>query len=338
MKLATMALLLTAASSAQVSSTQLPLDDAIRVAEFYRLTAQCQDQLWEGWSQTPAPLLLLTKDKEFLTHHPAPPKEFEKVSDTWYRRPRHFPPSLQATFPAFGPPSVIVIGEPENTESKTSTPGLFTVMHEHFHQLQNWQANYFSSLEKLGLSRGDRTGMWMLDYPFPYERPEVAQAFRELRDLLLACLEEADAVRFRDQAGQYLDRRKRFFARLSSDDRKYLAFQLWQEGIARYTQVKAAEAAARYQPSSQYQALADFESFAHYAQRARTDTLRELREIDLIRSKRTAVYCFGAGEGFLLDRLNSRWKQSYFERLLSTDELFENLMPQDSRKPEPARP
>jgi hypothetical protein len=84
--------------------------------------------------------------------------------------------------------------------------------------------------------------------------------------------------------------------------------------------------------------LADFESFAHYAQRARTDTLRELREIDLTRSKRTAVYCFGAGEGFLLDRLNPRWKQSYFEHLLSTDELFENLMPNDGRKPEPARP
>jgi hypothetical protein len=91
---------------------------------------------------------------------------------------------------------VIVIGEPANTESKTSTPWLFTVMHEHFHQLQNLQPNYFSSLERLGLSRGDRIGMWM-QYPFSYERPEVAQGFREVRDLLLACLEEPDAVRFR---------------------------------------------------------------------------------------------------------------------------------------------
>jgi hypothetical protein len=127
-------------------------------------------------------------------------------------------------------------------------------MHEHFHQLQNLQPNCFSSLERLGLSRGDRIGMWMLNYPVPYEGPEVSQGFREVRDLLLACLEEPDAVRFRDQAAQYLDCRKRFFVRLSSDDRRYLAFQLRQEGIARYTQVKAAEAAAQYQPSSEYQA------------------------------------------------------------------------------------
>ena len=30
------------------------------------------------------------------------------------------------------------------------------------------------------------------------------------------------------------------------DDRKYFSFQLWQEGVARYIQIKSAEAAADY--------------------------------------------------------------------------------------------
>lgn len=97
--------------------------------------------------------------------------------------------------------------------------------------------------------------MWMLNYPFRYEQPEVAQAFRELRDLLLTTLAEPDPVQFRGQAAKYLDRRKRFFAGLGADDRRYLAFQLWQEGIARYTQVRAAAAAAQYRPSPEYRAF-----------------------------------------------------------------------------------
>src|SRR5579864_9660806 len=160
-------LLLAAALFAQSPAPQLPPDDAVRLQEFYRLSAEIQDKIWPGWSHTPTPLLLVTPKTEFLTHHPLPPAEFKKVGEDSYARPRQFQTALLATFPAFGPPSVIVIGEPKNTESKTSTPWLITLMHEHFHQLQNAQTRYFAAVENLGLSHGDTTGMWMLNYPFP---------------------------------------------------------------------------------------------------------------------------------------------------------------------------
>ena len=115
----------------------------------------------------------------------------------------------------------------------------------------------------------------------------------------------------------------RSFARLSSDDHKYLSFQLWQEGIARYTEIKAAEAAAQYQPTAEYAALSDFEPFTSYAVRIRTETLNELRQADLAKSKRLAVYSFGAAEGLLLDQIDPSWKDRYFKRLLSTDSFFE---------------
>jgi hypothetical protein len=316
-------LLLTISAFAQTPAAQLDGDDAVRIREFYRLTAQIQNQIWHDWSRTPAPLLLVTPHTEFLMHRAEPPEGFQKVGDDLYARSRQFPTNLLATFPAFGPPSVIVIGEPKNTASKTSTPWVIMLMHEHFHQLQNVQPHYYEAVQDLGLSRGDNTGMWMLNYPFPYEKPDVAQSFAALRDLLLSAVNETDKEKFATLAKQYIGERQKFFARLSSDDHKYLSFQLWQEGIARYTEIKAAEAAALYQPTAEYAALSDFEPFTKYAGTVRSETLNELRGADIVKSKRLAIYSFGAAEGLLLDRIDPNWKDRYFKHLLSTDSFFE---------------
>lgn len=302
---------------------QLPTDDATRMQQFYRIAAQVEDGLWPGWSKIPAPLMLVTPDAEFLTHHPAPPAEMKKIGDDLYARPRQFPLNLQATFPAFGPPSVIVIGEPANTDSKTSTPWVITVMHEHFHQFQNAQPGYFDAVKGLDLSKGDTTGMWMLNYPFPYEKPEVVQGFVQLRDLLVRTLDEKDQEKFTALAKEYVAERRKFFGSLSADDRKYFNFQLWQEGIARYTEVKSADASSNCQPTAEFAALSDYEPFSTYAARVRAKMFKELKQADLAQWKRGVVYSFGAGEGFLLDRINPNWKADYFKRMLSLEPYFD---------------
>ena len=299
----------------------LPQADGVRMREFYRLSAAVENDVWPNWSRISAPLLLVTPQGEFLTHYSAPPKGFTRIGDDIYVRPRQFPVNLQATFPAFGPSAVIVIGEPENTSSKTSTPWLVTVMHEHFHQLQDSQPHYFDDVEHLGLSRGDQTGMWMLNYPFPYQ--DVSQSFSHLRDLLLAAASEPDAQKFEHAAQEYIAARKQFFARLSPDDRKYLSFQLWYEGIARYTELKVAEAAANYRPTPEYAALPDYQSFAEYADKVKRDSLDELRNADIGKLKRLVVYPWGAGEGLLLDRLHAGWRNEYFAHPFSLDFFFE---------------
>lgn len=316
-------LLLIPGLAQDVSSPKLSADNGVRIKEFYRLAAEVQDGIWLGWSRIPAPLILVTPDGEFLTHHPAPPKEWKSVGDATYTRPRQFPPSFQATFPAFGPPAVMVVGEPANTASKASAPWLFMVMHEHFHQLQWAQPGFIDAVNALGLSRGDTSGMWMLNYPFPYEKPDVARGFVELRDLLMRTLGEWDDANLRKLARTYVEHRKKFFAQLLEDDRKYFSFQLWQEGIARYTEVKSSEGAAKYDPTAEFAALPDFEAFSSYAVRARANTLNELKQADLATWKRTVVYSFGAAEGMLLDRLRPGWKEQYFKRMLSTDSYFE---------------
>ena len=135
-------------------------------------------------------------------------------------------------------------------------------------------------------------------------------------------MNETDNGKFAGLASRYLEERRKFFLRLSSDDHKYLAFQLWQEGIARYTEIKVAETAANYRPTREFAALPDFEAFADYAARPREETLAELKRVELAKTKREIVYSFGATEGLLLDRLNPGWKAGYFGHLLSNDTLF----------------
>ena len=314
--------LLLSASLVAQAPKPLPADDAARIAEFYRLAPQIQDKIWPNWSKTPAPLLLITTDAEYLTHFPEPPKDFHKTGDDLYTRPRQFPSNMQATFPAVGLPAVIVIGEPKATQSQTSTPWLFVVVHEHFHQLQWAQPDYLKAINDLGLSKGDKTGMWMLNYPFPYEVPEVAESFSHLRDSLLAALSEVDQQKFAPLLKQYLKERKDFMSQFLPGDRKYVSFQLWQEGVARYTQIKAAEAAADYQPSPAFAALPDYTPFSTYALTARARTLDELKHIDLAQSKRESFYSFGAAEALLLDRINPEWKSQYFQHPMTTEPLF----------------
>jgi hypothetical protein len=217
---------------------------------------------------------------------------------------------------------VIAIGQPSLTASKTSTPWEIVVMHEHFHQLQDAQTGYFQAVAALGLSHGDQAGMWILNYPFPYTNAAVVRTFAELRDQLLLTVGSPDGRKFRSASKHYLAMRRAFFAQLSPDDHKYLSFQLWQEGIARYTQIAVAESAAGYHPTEAYQRLPDYEPFSGAASKLRSSTLQELRTVNLTKAGRVAVYSFGAVEGKLLDRINPQWKSEYFQHMLTTDPLF----------------
>ena len=112
---------------------QLSTDDRTRVAEFYRFAAANQEGLWPGWSEVSAPLLLVTAQGEFLTHNTKMSEGFRKVDDDYLWRERQFPTNMMATFPALGERSLIIIGQPANTDAKTSTSWIFFAMHEHFH-------------------------------------------------------------------------------------------------------------------------------------------------------------------------------------------------------------
>lgn len=287
------------------------------------------ERVWKGWSKAPFAVLLVTPEYEFLVRHPQPSKEFISIgydsllkSEVYFRK-RVFKPDLLATFPAVGGVSTIIIGQPENTEARTSTRWVVTLFHEHFHQMQDSQPDFYKEAHALGLARGDETGMWMLNFPFPYERTEVKEQFSTMSRALADALRAPQRKDFNDKLSIYLAARKRFEQWLAPDDYKYFSFQLWKEGAARYTEYRIAkEAAAHYKPSKEFASLKDFTSFGDDARQMLDRIMNDLEKMSLDQRQRTALYPFGAAEAMLLDRANPKWQKLYFTEKFFPDKFF----------------
>jgi hypothetical protein len=293
--------------------------DRVRLAEAFRIGDTLGNRIWSGWTTAPFAVLLVTPEYEYLIRHPKPSPDFILMnydsllkSNVYYRK-RTQPPNLLATFPIVGGVSTIVIGQAENTAKKTSTPWVVTMLHEHFHQLQYSQPGYYDAVNELNLTHGDKSGMWMLNYPFPYDWPEMKHHFSLLSTLLAAALQAKDNADLSTKLSAYLKQRTELENTLSPDDYRYFSFQLWQEGIARYTEYRIAKlAAGAYRPSKAFRSLKDYEAFDQVAGEIKLGILDQLTNVKLEESKRVTFYALGAGEGLLLDRLNPRWRESYF--------------------------
>ena len=320
-------LLVTTVTAAAQDKPSLPEIDRVRLVEAFRVADMLGDRIWPGWSKAPFAVILVTPDHEFLLRHPKPSPDFTRLgfdprlkSNVFYRK-RQFPPHWLATFPAVPGSmiSTIVIGQAENTSVKTSTPWVITLLHEHFHQLQDSQPNFYPEVNALGLSGGDQSGMWMLNYPFPYERKEVQDQFAEMSMRLAEAIQSPSARRLRS----YSAAREKFQSMVSAADDRYLRFQLWKEGIARYTEYHVARAAAsNYRPTKEYRALSDYRSFADLANETRDRIFRQLKTQKLGESKREVVYSFGAAEGLLLDLIRPGWRRRYLAHKFDLGKMF----------------
>jgi hypothetical protein len=304
--------------------------DRIRLAEAFRLADSLGDQLWPGWSSAPFAVLLVTPDQEFLVRHPKPTPEFTRLMEVAvlgapvWSRPRQFEVNLLASFPAVGAVPTIVIGQPENTAAKTSTPWVLTLLHEHFHQMQYAQPGYYAGVNALGLARGDQQGSWMLNFPFPYGKPEVQAQFAVMCARLDAALAEERGAPAAFAVRAYLDAKRALGKLLTPDDYKYFGFQLWQEGIARYTEYRMGElAAAGYEPSQGFAALPDFTSYAAASRAIRDRVHAQLAATKLGDAGRSAFYPVGAAEGLLLDRVNPAWRGRYAGAEFTLDGLLD---------------
>jgi hypothetical protein len=314
-------------ATSSVSAVALAPDDRIRIAEAFRLAAAVGDEIWPAWTSAPFAILLVTPEREFLLRHPRPSPEFTKVgydsllATDVFVRARKFAPNLLATFPAVGGVSTIVVGQPAAT-GKNSTEWVLTLLHEHFHQLQTSRPGYFARVDSLGLSRGDQTGMWMLNYAFPYDSARVRSLFATLTqrlDSALAATTDAErATRWASVRTARADLR----AALTPDDDRYLAFQMWQEGVARYTELAVARfAASHYTPSAAFAALPDFVPYATAAATIESNVRAGLRGSSLERGNRVAFYPAGAAHALMLDHIAPDWRSHYFDRAMALDTL-----------------
>ena len=323
-------LLLAAQVALANEKPRIPEVDRIRLAEAFSIGERLGDSVWKGWDKAPFAVLLVTAENEFLIRHPSPSADFAPLgydsllkSNLYYRK-RTQRTDLLATFPAVGGVSTIVIGQAENTTAKTSTEWVVTILHEHFHQLQSSHPDYYAQVEALNLSRGDQSGMWMLNFAFPYKENKIAERFSALGKLLALALGAEKKSEFSVRLKAYLQARLEFQQMLNPDDYRYFSFQVWQEGIARYTEYRIADLAAKkYKPGKEFRALKDYTSFKEVADSILNKRiLSNLSTLQLENSERLVFYPFGAAEALLLDRANPDWQSRYFTEKFYVDRYF----------------
>ena len=290
--------------------------DKIRIREALKISSQYGDKLWQGYNSVPFAILLVTDSTEFLLYHPNPSSDFRKLgrddilnTDVYYRKTQ-FDTHLLATFPAVNGLSCIVIGTPENT-NKNSTEWIITLLHEHFHQYQYAYPDYYESVNNLNLSNGDQTGMWMLNYPFPYDSMQIIKQYEPYSFALYKTITSANNKEFYQNVIQYIAERKKLKEKLTPSDYRYFSFQIWQEGLARYTEYKYLELLKDYTPTKEVTLLPDFESFKSLKTKMYSRAIKDLLDNKLNKEKRICFYSTGLAEGLILDKLNKNWREKY---------------------------
>jgi len=289
-------------------------DDKIRIREAINLSP-AGNKLWDNFHSVPFVILLITDSSEYLMNHPNPSTDFvlsgtdEVLRTKVFFRKKVFNPHFLATFPAVNGVPTIVVGTPANT-NKASTEWIITLLHEHFHQYQMTFPKYHENVNSLDLSGGDQTGMWMLNYPFPYDSIPVMEQYNQLTKALALAL-NAPQKNFPLQLKNYITERRKFKALLSPADYRYLTFQLWQEGIARYTEYKFLELLQDKLLSKEVARIKDHTTFKDGKLKLYKNEMNNILTMKLDEGKRICFYSLGFGEGLLLDRINKNWRKNY---------------------------
>lgn len=313
-------LLLAGNAGAQAApSTRSLLAEARQLAGIYG------ERIWPGMSGAPFSVLLLYPGHDVLSCASAASADFTELPqlhgaqcNEWIRSAGSLPRSTQASLFLQGIPGpVMVSGTPRET---AASPGswILTALHEHFHQMQMARPGYQQGVQALGLANGDETGMWMLNFPFAYDDQQSGLALQAMAHDLTAILQEPDPGMRRMLEIAYAKARPDRMAQLADADRKYAELQLWQEGVARYTELRFAE----YGAVAQTQGWQSPIDYAALEMNLRDNLLRQLRTARLPTDKRDLFYPLGAAEALILDDLDPVWHERYFGGHYSMAPLF----------------
>jgi hypothetical protein len=292
----------------------LPSDDVVRIVEAHRLRARVAESVWPVWTRTRFTLLLITPQRELLFGYSSPPQGFELLCSAEppighvYWRERALSPQLVATLAVFDSMPTIVAGGALDT-GQSSSAWVITLLHENFHQYQMGLPGYHEAVERLGLSEGGDSGLWMLGYPFPYDDPSIAGGFRRLSRRLAALLRQGSTPASRQA---FWSEWRTFSRSLAPQDSRYMQLQLWQEGVARYVEIRTAVAAAReFSPSTDFRRLTDHTTFAEVAALRWEGLLESLESLELSAMRRLAFYDVGAALAVLLELDGESWRDCY---------------------------
>ena len=273
------------------------------------------DSIWENISKTPLRILLITDSLEYLFNHNNPGKSFvlfqydSLLNKNIYVRPRMFPPFLRATFPAVNGLDCIVVGNPKNT-NKSNEDWVVMLLHEHFHLYQGENPLYKENVALLAQKIAKDSENWMLDYDFPYNDPTINKLFKEYSNSIYETYLSLNKVDFMEKMNIYIAKELEIQNQLTSNDNDYFRFQIWQEGIATFTELKYLEALNNSSKHFKEIYVLDFTLKNNELIKAYTSNFLTN---DLSKDKRNVFYSIGLLEGIIKDETNPKWKTDYFK-------------------------
>ena len=275
------------------------------------------DSFWPTWKEVPGHILLVDDEREYLFGSNYTDSTFQDSCDGIPSRPATMNKQFLATFPYINYQPTIIIGTPENT-NKSPLDWTITLLHEHFHQLQFSHPNYYASQKELNLDKGDQTGMWMLNHPFPYEEADVVAKINELAENLLSLHRNTSSKKV---LSRHVILKEELKTIIGEEHYRYLNLQLWQEGFARFLELSVLTywiekfdqiEQDRFQKRELVSYLDDY----------RSKILSSLKDNPINESKRVYFYALGTAEAMLIKAENPNWKSAYFDELFSTDHLL----------------
>jgi hypothetical protein len=321
-----------------------PLDKA-RLAEALNIKSRLGASLWPDWAASRHPLILWNQAYEFLVDYPGqPPAGWEIVpqdsfnGQAYYRREAKNPQNFAVpvgdgwagsmaektemdvfmieTFRSLFPTPLKQIF-PYRVLIQPSETQIGGVLHEDFHVFEQEAAPQKLLKAEAAHRSGDQ-----------YEAASEAfkAEFKQEADLLARALQAESNTEAADLVRQFLQVRenRRNTTHLDQALVDYERWLEWEEGMAKYVEVKAYRLASQTPDYVPLPGMADDPYFKGY----KKFNSRWSQELVQLRnpsgSFETRFYNTGMAESFLLDRLDPDWKNS----VMQTGVFLEDLLRQ----------
>ena len=180
------------------SIPRMRMEDRIRVHEAEFIYKKYGNQVWPGLTRVPFTLIVVYDSTEFLINCPKPGMDFRNVgydsilnTQVYVRRARN-PDNSMAVLPVVNGQNSIVAGVPENT-GLSSTAWIIALLREHFLHYIYQDPDYVYDVNKLKLSKGDSLGMWISNYPFPYDNSSTIKEYSRFSKALHDAVKNLDS-------------------------------------------------------------------------------------------------------------------------------------------------
>ena len=295
----------------------------------WKLLSMYGDQVWPGWGTVRIPLLIRSGEYDLLVGHPSPPQGFSLLPDVTvadqpvYRYKGHLVPVPAATAWKVGDVwSVAVPTREEFQQAIDAQLGkgvvkldaasyIRAIVHEAFHAYA--MTTIQGDVPNFGADVDESKMIQQLA-----AQPDLDKAYAAEGQALVKALQATDDQVAHQAATEFLKLRQ---ARRATEDQQIAAYEQtteWIEGLARYAEVslmrRAGDASnTPLDQSIKYPAAAEvWQGFLEQLANPATSP-------DGFRGR---YYLLGAGQAFLLDRLQPAWKAHVLTQKQSLETLL----------------